>query len=135
MSGLLALPLLAFVSTSLADDGAPAIPGAGNALFALAVVVLVIFGAAWLLKRVQPGRPGANTLLSAVSTLSLGARERIAVIEVGDQWLVVGVTAQTITPLHTMPRGALPPGSTAAATLPFSAWLARARGKSDDLKA
>ena len=127
------LPLLAWASHCHAEDGTPAIPGAGNAIFALAVVVLVIFGAAWLLKRVQPARPGGSALLHAVSTLSLGPRERIAVVEIGEQWLIVGVTAQTITPLHTMPRGALPSGSGAATALPFSPWLARARGKSDDI--
>ncbi len=132
-TALLPATVFALAGTAAcADEAAPGIPGPGNAIFALALVVLVIIGAAWLLKRVQPARFAGSALLRIVSSLSIGSRERIVVVEVGEEWLVIGVTAQNITPLHTLPRSTVAPAQTQPAVLPFSAWLSRARGKSDD---
>ena len=92
----------------------------------LLIVVVFIIGAAFLLRRLAPGRFTGSQLLRPVSTLALGTRERLIVVEMGDQWLVLGVTASSITTLHTAPKGDLPPPS-AQQKLPFAAWLERAR--------
>ena len=66
----------------------------------------LILGLAWLLKRL-PGaglgiRPSEQ--LRVVSMLSVGAKERVMVIEVGKEQLLIGVSAGGITALHTLPE-------------------------------
>ena len=46
------------------------------------------------------------------SSVSLGARERIVVVEVDDVRLVLGVTASQITHLHTLPPAPTEPAAT-----------------------
>jgi flagellar protein FliO/FliZ len=72
---------------------------------ALALVVGLIFAAAWAMKRF--GRlPGAATdQLRLVGGIHLGQRERIVVVQAGEQRLVVGVTPGCIRTLHVMEAG------------------------------
>jgi flagellar protein FliO/FliZ len=85
---------------------APSTPGIGGALVGLILVLGLILGMAWLLKRL-PGvgmgiRPSEH--LRVVSMLSVGAKERVLVIEVGKEQLLIGVSAGGITALHTLPE-------------------------------
>ncbi len=96
---LLPLPALAAESTL----------GAGlQALVGLGIVLALIAACTVFLKRMTPGRLGRAGLLKPVATVAVGPRERIVVVELGDTWLVVGVTATQITALHTLPKEALP---------------------------
>ena len=66
----------------------------------LLVVIAVIFLCAWLARRVQ-GLQGANTqAMKVVSVLSVGQRERVALIDVGGQQILVGITPQSVRTLH-----------------------------------
>ena len=65
--------------------------------------------AAWALRRLSGGRGFSQGTMKLIDALPVGTRERIVVVEVGDQWLVLGITASQITPLHTLPRQSLPP--------------------------
>ncbi len=59
---------------------------------------------AWGLKRWGPrGQAGAGGL-RIVSALNLGGRERIIVVEVGEQWIVVGASPGRVNALATMPK-------------------------------
>lgn len=72
----------------------------GQTLAVLAAVVAAIFGLAYLARRV-PGltsRPGGA--LKLIDALSIGARERILLIEVDGQRLVLGVSPGRIERLH-----------------------------------
>lgn len=77
-------------------------------------IIAMIPVALWLLKRTPMGGAGAGQgLLRSVAALPLSTSQRIVTIEVGQgdarRWLVLGVTAQSITTLHTMePQGELP---------------------------
>jgi len=74
-------------------------------LLGLMLVLALIAASAWLLRRIaHPGTQG-EALLSTIAASALGPRERVVVIEVAEQWLVLGVTSQSITPLLTLPRG------------------------------
>ncbi|HEY7379114.1 MAG TPA: flagellar biosynthetic protein FliO, partial [Steroidobacteraceae bacterium] len=53
---------------------------------------------------------------------------RVVLLEVGEQWLVVGVAPGSVRSLATLPRGELPPAPAHPATA-FAAMLARARGR------
>jgi len=100
-------------------------------LFILALIPLVL----WLLKRspvLGLGTAGALQVTRIVSTTALGPGQRLVTVEVGEgearQWLVLGVTAQSITTVHTLPAGALPPDChTAGRGASFPSLLARAR--------
>jgi flagellar protein FliO/FliZ len=80
-----------------------------------AIVVLIPL-ALWLLKRTPLGGAGGNGPLRHVATLPLSASQRVAIVEVGTgaarRWLVLGVSTQSITTLHTMePQAEMPPGT------------------------
>jgi flagellar protein FliO/FliZ len=72
-----------------------------QALAGLGIVLALIAGASVFLKRFAPGRLGGTGLLKPIATIAVGPRERIVVVELGDTWMVVGVTATQITALHT----------------------------------
>jgi len=93
----------------------------------LAIVLALIFGLAWLLRRVGPTGRGTGGLLRVVASHAVGQRERVVIVEVGEQWLVLGVAPGRVNALQTLPRGAVPESVPAAAS--FSALLARATGK------
>ncbi|MDX1669540.1 MAG: flagellar biosynthetic protein FliO, partial [Limnobacter sp.] len=51
-----------------------------------------------------------------IQVSSLGAKEKIALIEVGDTWLVVGMTQHSINTLHSMPKNSLKVASQTGST-------------------
>ena len=71
----------------------------------LAVVIGLVFGFAWLARRfgLQPGQRGG--VVKTIGGTSLGGKERVAVVEVGDTWLVLGAAPGNVRLLHTMPAG------------------------------
>lgn len=73
-------------------------------LFALIVVLGVLGALAWFLKRYGPKAVGGNANLRVVGSLNLGGRERVLVVEVGKQWIVVGASPGRINALATMPK-------------------------------
>ena len=66
----------------------------------------IILVCAWALKRLGFQRDRASQSLPIVASRSLGQRERVVIIEVEDEWLVLGVTPQNITALHRRPAPA-----------------------------
>ena len=87
---------------------APAVSTAGSLLqvfIGLVAVLLLIAATAWVAKRLGVTRGGASGLLQVVSSASVGARERVVVVEVGDSWLVVGVAPGSVNALMTLPKG------------------------------
>ncbi|TFW25027.1 flagellar biosynthetic protein FliO, partial [Duganella callida] len=105
-------------------------PSAGGGLFqtslALLFVIALMLGLAWLTKRYAPKSFGAgNSNVKLVGALSVGARERILVVEVGEQWIVVGASPGRMNALATMPRQESSEPAVPA-TLPaanFAAWF------------
>jgi flagellar protein FliO/FliZ len=71
----------------------------------LAVVIGLVFGCAWLARRLglQPGQ--RSGLVKTVGGTSLGGKERVAVVEIGDQWLVLGAAPGNVRLLYAMPAG------------------------------
>ncbi|MBY0237989.1 MAG: flagellar biosynthetic protein FliO [Burkholderiaceae bacterium] len=86
----------------------PAPPSAGGSLlqttFSLLLVLAILVGLAWLLKRYGPKSITGSANVKLVGALSVGARERILVVEVGEQWIVVGASPGRMNALATMPR-------------------------------
>ncbi|MDA3806445.1 MAG: flagellar biosynthetic protein FliO [Thiomicrorhabdus sp.] len=69
-------------------------------LVSLVLVLVIIFVAAWLLRRYSrfPGVAGGH--LKVIGTLSVGQRERIMLLQVGKEQILVGVTSNKISTLH-----------------------------------
>jgi flagellar protein FliO/FliZ len=75
-------------------------------VFGLVVVIGLVFACAWLARRfgLQPGGSRGG-LVRTVGGASLGGKERVTVVEIGDTWLVLGAAPGNVRLLHTMPAG------------------------------
>ncbi|MFC5461674.1 flagellar biosynthetic protein FliO [Massilia niabensis] len=83
-------------------------PSAGTLLqtiLALALVLALLAALAWAMKRYGPKMSGNSANLRMVGAMNIGGRERIMVVEVGDQWIVVGASPGRVNALATMPKG------------------------------
>ncbi|WP_130835605.1 flagellar biosynthetic protein FliO [[Erwinia] mediterraneensis] len=74
----------------------------------LAVIVLLILVCAWLARRLgfAPKRVSGQQALNVSASVQVGQRERVVIVDTADARLVLGVTAQQITHLHTLPPAA-----------------------------
>ena len=91
-------------------------PAAGSLLqtiFALTVVFGLLAVLAWAMKRFGPQSRAGTAPVRLVGALSLGGRERIMVVEVGNQWIVVGASPGRVNALATMPAQGAGPGQEA----------------------
>ena len=121
-------------NTALAASAAvAATPGASGAgvvqmLLGLVLVLLLVGGGAWLLKRLALV-PGAGTgLIRVLAAASVGQRERVVLVQVADTWLLLGVAPGRVNMLHSLAKSEDPVLSPSEApALPFSAWLQRMR--------
>ncbi|MFC5547973.1 flagellar biosynthetic protein FliO [Massilia aerilata] len=86
-------------------------------LFALIVVLGVLGALAWFLKRYGPKAMGGAAGLRVVGSLNLGGRERLLVVEIGNQWIVVGASPGRVNALATMPKQESADMASAGATL------------------
>lgn len=73
-----------------------------QALLGLIVVIAVIFLGAWLLRRVARLQMPAAGAMRILGGLALGARERIVLVQIGEEQLVIGVAPGRIQTLHVM---------------------------------
>jgi flagellar protein FliO/FliZ len=109
----------------------------GWSLLWFVAVVAMIPVALWLLKRSgRFGAVGGTGVLRTVAAMPLSPNQRVVTIEVGQgdarRWLVLGVTAHTITTLHSMePQGAAPAETPPAPFAQLISRLQAARGKGD----
>lgn len=72
-------------------------------LLGLGLVVALIFGLAWLLRRMQnQAGPRGSQAIQLLASQSLGARERLLLVQVGEEQVLLGLTAGRITPLHVL---------------------------------
>lgn len=92
----------------------------------LVVVLSLMAAAAWALKRFGVARVAGAAPVRVVGGTSLGGRERVVVLEAGDQWIVVGVAPGRVSALGTMPRRELAAAAPAAGGpvgANFASWL------------
>ncbi|MBE5150603.1 flagellar type III secretion system pore protein FliP [Vibrio parahaemolyticus] len=92
ITGALALML----SAPYAFAAAPSNLDLATTLGSLVLVIGVILLLAWLLKRMQVPALGQQKGLRIVSQLPVGTKERIAVVQVGEEQFLVGITSQSI---------------------------------------
>ena len=83
-------------------------------LLSFALVIGLLLAMLWALRKLQNGqgfikRP--HQRLSMVESLSVAPRQKIALIRLDDQEILVGITAQSITVLHTPTAPAAAPAN------------------------
>jgi flagellar protein FliO/FliZ len=107
----------------MAAQAAEAEPGISTATYfqaflALAFIVGLLLGTAWLIRKVSGGKGFGQGGMKVIGGIALGPRERLVLVEVGDSWLVIGIVPGQIRTLHQLPKGTLgsaePTGSTDA---------------------
>ncbi len=112
---VLAVATQATTHAASVGNAAPSPPGLLGAVFALLLVLGLIIGLAWLLKR-MPGsgfRPADG--LRVVASLTVGTKERVVVVDVNGEQLLLGVSPGGVRALHTL---ATPMPETPSARLP-----------------
>ena len=96
----------------------------------LLLVVSLLIGASVLFKKFGLNRVinGGTLPIKVIGSTSLGTNQRLVVIEVGDQWIVLGVTPQQITTITSLPKQETPVGTTQPKP-PFANWMQSALEK------
>lgn len=106
----------------------PSPPGVSSttwvqALLGVTFIIALLLGAAFLTRRLNQGIAFGVQGMKLISGVSVGPRERVVLLEVGEEWLVLGVTSQNIRTLHTLPKGHID-APTLKMNLPsFAQWL------------
>lgn len=134
LGGALLAVLPCIAGAADAPAGPPTL-GAGSllqVLLGLGVVLALLLGGAYVMRRL--GRlPGlSNQAIKTVAAASVGTRERVVLLEVSDQWILVGVAPGQVNALATLPKGELPaPPQTPMAHPGFSQILRRISERRD----
>lgn len=80
----------------------------------LIFIVMLILAGAWVTRRAGWLRTGGQQSIKVLSSQSLGAKAYIALVEVDNARLVLGITAAQVSLLHTLPPA--DPGTTSLQT-------------------
>jgi flagellar protein FliO/FliZ len=119
------------VSTAHTSGG-----GLVEVTLALLVIVALIAGLAWLMKRARGFGTAGRDRIQVLSERALGPKERCVLVRVGATEILIGVAAGSVNTLHVFAEGA---DTNAAAEMPsargtpgaptFKALLLRSLGK------
>lgn len=88
-------------------------PSMFGAILALLLVLGLILALSWLLKRLPGSRFRATEGLKLVASLMLGPKERVVVVDINGQQLLLGVSTSGISVLHHLPEPLAAPASAA----------------------
>ena len=123
------LPSILLVSsllpaTALAESAQ--VPDSGGSVlqmvFGLVLVLAMMVGSLWLLKRLTMPRGPASGLMRVVAGTAVGPRERVVLLEVGSKWLVLGVAPGEVSMLAEVPPQDMP-SAPADSGKDFAGWL------------
>ncbi len=117
------------------DTGSSPMASAGKVALFLVLVLGLIVLLAWLAQQVRlrgnwggPAHAGRGPMIRTLATQSVGIKEKIAVVQVGDKQLVLGITARQISLLTELdtPLESPPAAVPAAAPMGFAELLKKA---------
>ena len=103
----------------------------GQVIASLALVIGLLFGALWFMRRVNGVGQAVGGQMRVVSSLGLGQRERAVLVSVGDQQILLGVAPGRVAALHVFDEPAVAQDTTPAAPLKFSEVWQNVMGKKD----
>jgi len=99
-----------------------------SVIFGLFVVLALLFGTAWLVRRLQRLQTTAPGILQPIAQQQLGLKERVMLLRIDQENILIACTGSGIRTLHTW-QGPLPQGLSATAvaadTAPFVEHLKR----------
>ncbi|MDG0992421.1 MAG: flagellar biosynthetic protein FliO [Luminiphilus sp.] len=140
MSRILLL-LMCIPSMALAETGAgETLPSTadlfswsylGQVIASLALVIGLLLGALWIMRRVNGVGQAVGGQMRVVSSLGLGQRERAVLVSVGDQQILLGVAPGRVAALHVFDEPAVAQDITPAPPLKFSEVWQNVMGKKD----
>ena len=115
------------VSAQATEAASPGVPAGTylQATLALLLIVALLFGATWAARKVSGGKMFGQGNMRVISGIALGPKERIVLVEVENNWLVIGIVPGQIRTLHTLPKSLDPKASIGDKQDPpaFSDWL------------
>ena len=103
----------------------------GQVMASLALVIGLLFGALWIMRRVNGVGQAVGGQMRVVSSLGLGQRERAVLVRVGDQQILLGVAPGRVAALHVFDEPAVAQDITPATPLKFSDVWQNVMGKKD----
>ncbi len=104
--------------------------GLAQITISLLVVVALLIGLSVLFKKFGLNRISSPLPLKVIGAVSIGNNQRLVVIEVGEEWILLGVTPQQITTITSMPRQETGGGSQSGENrVNFSTWMQSALEK------
>lgn len=99
-----------------------------SVIFGLFVVLTLLLGTAWLVRRLQRLQTSSPGLLQPIAQQQLGLKERIMLLRIDQENILIACTVQGVRTLHSW-QGPLPQGlsakTVAADTTPFVEHLKR----------
>ncbi len=135
---LLALPFSALAAEPVATAAVAAAPAVTSGVagqltqlvFGLLLVLGLIFFLAWLLRRVQQAGPaGKGQVIDIIGSRALGPRDRLMLVQVGNEQILLGLSPGTITALHVLKEPVHVPSATEKTTPEFAQRLMELLGK------
>ncbi|MHC8386167.1 flagellar biosynthetic protein FliO [Pseudomonas sp. LB3P14] len=134
----LALPFSVLAAEPVATAATAAAPAVSSGVagqltqlvFGLLLVLGLIFFLAWLLRRVQQAGPaGKGQVIELIGSRALGPRDRLMLVQVGNEQILLGLSPGTITALHVLKEPVQVPSGTEKATPEFAQRLMELMGK------
>lgn len=124
-AGVLALCLAApavFAAEKFAAPKASETPtavgaeGLAQVTLSLLLVLAAVFAAAWVVRRLRGFGKFNNGALQVVTEIAVGTKERVVLIQVGNQQLLIGVAPGRVSTLHVLPEPVSTPANAVTTT-------------------
>ena len=135
---VLAMPFSVLAAEPIATAAAVAAPAVSSGVagqlthlvLGLLLVLGLIFFLAWMLRRVQQAGPaGKGQVIELIGSRALGPRDRLMLVQVGNEQILLGLSPGTITALHVLKEPVQVPGASEKATPEFAQRLLEMLGK------
>ncbi|NBA95778.1 flagellar biosynthetic protein FliO [Pseudomonas sp. R5(2019)] len=131
-----AVGLAGLSAQAMAAEPAASISASGSVsgqltqlLVGLLLVLGLIFLLAWLLRRVQNAAPRGRQVIDVIGTRALGPRDRLVLVQVGEEQILLSHTPGSITALHVLAKPVAPSDAARPATPEFAQRLMDLLGK------
>ena len=98
-------------------------------VFGLLLVVGLIFFLAWMLRRLQSTAVKGGQVIEIVGSRAIGPRDRLLLVQVGKEQILIGHTPGSIEALHVMAEPVEVPDGARQATPEFAQRLMELMGK------
>ncbi len=82
----------------------------------LLLVLGVVFAAAWVMRRLRGFGKFGNGALQVVTEIAVGTKERVVLVQVGKQQLLLGVAPGRVNTLHVLDEPVTPQSSNTPVT-------------------